>query len=53
MDAEKAADIIVRGLIKEKRIIQFPLATVIGSKIIGLIPGRLYEYLEKGRGLKS
>jgi short-subunit dehydrogenase len=53
MDAEKAADIIVRGLIKEKRIIQFPLATVIGSKIIGLLPGRLYEYLEKGRGLIS
>jgi len=49
MDAEKAAGIIIRGLKKEKRIIQFPLPTVIGAKIIGLLPGRLYEYLEKGR----
>jgi short-subunit dehydrogenase len=49
MDADKAADIIIRGLEKEKRIIQFPLPTVIGAKIIGLLPGRLYEFLERGR----
>lgn len=49
MDADKAAGIIIRGLKKEKRIIQFPLPTVLGAKIIGLLPGRFYEYLEKGR----
>jgi short-subunit dehydrogenase len=49
MDPEKAADIIVKGLKKEKRIIQFPLITVIGSKFIGLLPVRLFEYLEYKR----
>jgi short-subunit dehydrogenase len=46
MNADKAADIIVKGLKNEKRIIQFPLMTVIGSKLIGLLPVRLYEYFE-------
>ncbi len=50
INADRAAEYIVRGLEKEKRIIQFPLPTVIGAKIIGLLPGSLYEYLEKGRG---
>jgi short-subunit dehydrogenase len=49
MDAENAADIIIKGLRKEKRIIQFPLMTVIGSKFIGLLPVRLFEYLEYKR----
>ena len=49
MDAENAADIIVKGLKKEKRIIQFPLITVIGSKFIGLLPVRLFEYFEYKR----
>jgi short-subunit dehydrogenase len=49
MDAENAADIIIKGLRKEKRIIQFPLVTVIGSKLIGLLPVRLFEYFEYKR----
>jgi len=49
MEAEYAANIIVKGLKKEKRIIQFPLITVIGSKIIGLFPVRLFEYFEYKR----
>ena len=49
MDADKAANIILRGLQKEKRIIQFPLMTVLGSKFIGLLPARLYEYFEYKR----
>ena len=49
MDADKAADIIIKGLKKEKRIIQFPLITVIGSKLIGLLPVRLFEYFEYKR----
>jgi short-subunit dehydrogenase len=49
MEADEAAEIIVKGLKKEKRIIQFPLGTVIGAKLIGLIPDRLFEYLEYRR----
>lgn len=49
MDADKAANIIIKGLNKEKRIIQFPLITVIGSKLIGMLPVRLFEYFEYKR----
>ena len=49
MEADEAADIIIRGIKKEKRIIQFPLPTLIGARIIGLLPGRLYEYLDSLR----
>jgi short-subunit dehydrogenase len=53
MEADKAAEIIVKGLKKEKRIIQFPLVTVIGAKLIGLMPDRLFEYLEFRRSFKK
>jgi len=49
MDADKAADIILKGLKKGKRIIQFPAITVIFAKIIGLLPDRLFEYFEYKR----
>jgi len=45
MEAKKAAEIIISGIRKEKRIIKFPLPTVIGSKIISFFPAWLYEYL--------
>lgn len=45
MPAEKAAEIIYKGIKKEKRIIQFPLPTVISSRIIGCLPSALYEFL--------
>jgi short-subunit dehydrogenase len=45
MPADKAARIIVSGIKKEKRIIQFPLSMVLITKIVGNIPGRIYEYL--------
>ncbi|HPN37877.1 MAG TPA: SDR family NAD(P)-dependent oxidoreductase [Melioribacteraceae bacterium] len=45
MPADKAARIIIKGLLKGKRIIQFPLPTVIGTKIIGLLPNFLYDFL--------
>jgi len=45
MNSDKAAEAIIKGLQKEKRFIQFPLQTAIGSKIIGAIPNQLYEYL--------
>ncbi|MBU0558647.1 MAG: SDR family NAD(P)-dependent oxidoreductase [Bacteroidetes bacterium] len=47
MDSDRAAKIILKGIEKEKALIAFPLRTVIGSKIIGLLPNRLYEYLAR------
>jgi hypothetical protein len=44
LPADKAAQIIIDGIKKEKRIIQFPWQTVFLTKIVGLIPGSIYEY---------
>ncbi len=43
MSPEKAAGIILKGIRKEKRIIQFPLPTVIGTKLVSLIPPGLFD----------
>jgi short-subunit dehydrogenase len=43
INADKAAGIILRGIIKEKRKIQFPLPTVIGTKILSIIPDAWFE----------
>ncbi|MGK9370077.1 SDR family NAD(P)-dependent oxidoreductase [Melioribacter sp. Ez-97] len=45
MKPEKAAKIIVKGIEKEKRIIQFPLPTVLMSKFVGMLPSGVYEFL--------
>jgi hypothetical protein len=45
MDVNKAADIIVKGIKKEKKVIQFPLPIVLGSKILSIMPNRLYDFL--------
>lgn len=45
MDVEKAAMIILDGIKKEKKIIQFPTAIVIGSKIVKFMPDWLFDYL--------
>ena len=45
MDVDKAAKIIIDGIKKEKQIIQFPLPTVIGSKIVKFMPDWLFDYL--------
>ena len=47
MSAEKSADYIISGLLKEKAIIQFPFPTVFGAKIIGLLPNWLYRLIAK------
>ncbi len=44
MDADKAARIIVNGIKKEKKIIQFPLPTVLGSKLTSIVPDFLINY---------
>jgi short-subunit dehydrogenase len=49
MDVEKAASIIIKGIRKEKRIIQFPLPIVLGSKILEIMPGFLFDFLMSKR----
>jgi len=44
MEPGRAADIIIRGLKKEKRIIQFPFPLVIGAKLVKLIPNPIFDY---------
>jgi len=45
MPAEKATHIIIDGIKKEKRVIQFPWQMVLISRLVGLLPGSLYEWL--------
>jgi len=45
MDVEKAAKIIISGIKKEKKIIQFPLPTVIGAKMFKIMPNWLFDRL--------
>jgi len=45
MDVDKAVKIIINGIKKEKRIIQFPFPTVLGSKIVKFIPNWLFDFL--------
>lgn len=47
MSPDKAALIIIDGLKKQKRIIQFPWQMVLITNIVGLIPGWLYEAIAK------
>lgn len=52
MEVDKAVKIIIKGIQKEKKIIQFPLPTVLGSKLIGLLPVWLYDLLSAKSKLK-
>jgi len=45
MEVNKAVKIIIKGIEKEKRIIQFPIPIIIGVKLITLLPNWLYEFL--------
>lgn len=47
MSAEKAAKIIIKGMKKEKKVIQFPLPMVISSKLMRIVPDFLFEYFAK------
>lgn len=49
MNAEKAAEIILSGIEKEKRLIQFPWQMVWITKLIGAMPGSLYELLASNK----
>ncbi|MFZ1291113.1 MAG: SDR family NAD(P)-dependent oxidoreductase [Melioribacteraceae bacterium] len=46
MSTEKAAKIIIAGIEKEKRMIQFPWQMVLITRLIPFIPSSLYEKLE-------
>ncbi len=45
MNPEKAAGIIIRGIKKEKQIIQFPFGTVLGGKLIKLLPNFIFDFI--------
>jgi len=45
MSADKAARIIIDGIKKEKRVIQFPWQMVLLTRLVGLLPGSLYEWM--------
>lgn len=45
MDVEKAAKIIISGIKKGKKIIQFPLPMVMGAKMFKITPDWLFDYL--------
>ena len=45
MEPGKAAHIIIDGIKKENRVIQFPWQIVLLTRFVGLLPGSLYEWL--------
>ncbi len=45
MDAAKAAGIIIAGIKKEKKIIQFPIGTVIGGKLLRILPNSVFDFI--------
>ncbi|HET55993.1 MAG TPA: SDR family NAD(P)-dependent oxidoreductase [Ignavibacteria bacterium] len=47
MKPEKAADIILRGIEKEKPVIAFPMPIVFASWLGGILPSRVYEFFAK------
>lgn len=46
MSTEKAVKIILNGIEKEKRMIQFPLPLVIATRLIRFVPNWIFEKLE-------
>lgn len=45
MSVEKGSKIILEGLRKDKRMIEFPWQTTIGAKILRMMPAKWFEYL--------
>jgi short-subunit dehydrogenase len=45
MNVEQGSGIIINGLKKDKRIIEFPWQTTIGAKILRMMPTKWFEYL--------
>ncbi len=55
MKPDKAAGIIIDGLKKEKKVIQFPFPTVMGTRLIKILPDFIVEYFSRKHleGLKK
>ncbi len=55
MNAGLAADIIISGIKKERRKIQFPLFTVLSTKLLEIVPDSWFEYFARKHleGLKQ
>lgn len=47
MSADRAAELIYRGIRKEKKIIQFPFPTAFGYKFSHIVPDILIDYLTR------
>lgn len=45
INVEKAAAIIVKGIKNEKKIIQFPLGTVLGGKLLKMMPNFIFDFI--------
>ncbi|MBK7632499.1 MAG: SDR family NAD(P)-dependent oxidoreductase [Ignavibacteriales bacterium] len=45
MSVEKASKIIIDGLKKDKHIIEFPIATTLGAKILRMLPTKWFEFI--------
>lgn len=45
IDVDKAVKIIIRGIINEKRVIEFPLITSLSAKFLKFLPYRVFEFL--------
>lgn len=45
IDVDEAVRIIIRGIIKEKRVIEFPLRTSLSAKFLKCLPYRVFELL--------
>lgn len=45
MDVDKAAKIITKGIEKEKSVIQFPFPTALGSKMLSILPNKIFDFL--------
>ncbi|MFO7525623.1 MAG: SDR family NAD(P)-dependent oxidoreductase [Ignavibacteriaceae bacterium] len=45
IDVDKAVKIIIKGIINEKSVIEFPLITSISAKLLKCLPYRVFEFL--------
>ncbi len=45
IDASKAAEIIIQGIKKEKKIIQFPFGIVMGAKLLKILPDSIFKII--------
>lgn len=44
MDVEKAVKIIISGIEKEKKVIEFPLGTVLSGRFLKILPNFIFDY---------